>query len=60
MPGDKEKLDARYTGKQGTLGKNSALAKFKTSIDDVKLARPEPVKDQNSQPVPLEYKDVLE
>ncbi len=57
---DKEQTDTRFTSKDGNLGKNSSLAKFKTTIEDVKLSRPEPMKDQSAQPVPLEYKDILQ
>lgn len=55
-----EKFDTRYTGKEGEIAKNKGEARPKTSLSDVILAKPDPVKDSSSQPIPLEYRDVLE
>ncbi len=54
-----EKFDTRFTGQNGTLSKNDKSAETKTDLADVKLAKPEPLKDTAKQPIPLEYEDIL-
>lgn len=55
-----EKYDSRFTGTDGKVGLNKGPARTKTNLEDVKLAKPDPVKDPAEQPIPLEYRDVLE
>jgi len=55
-----EKYDTRFTGKDGKVGLNKSPARSKTNLEDVKLAKPDPVKDPTEQPIPLEYRDILE
>ena len=60
IPGEKEIVDPEHTESAGQLTKNDAPANPKTTISEVKRARPEAAKEGGSQPIPLEYKDVLE
>ena len=60
IKGEDEKLDARFTEKAGELTLNKKEAEAKTSLSDVKLAKPEAAKDEQKQPIPLEYRDILE
>jgi hypothetical protein len=52
-------VDSRFIEKDGKRAENKKPAKVKTSLDDVKLAKPEVLSDKGEQPVPLEYKDLL-
>ena len=54
-----EKFDSRYTGGGSSLDKNDVPAQSKTSIDDVTLAKPRGSKELGEQPIPLEYRDIL-
>lgn len=55
-----ERFDTRYTGKESELAKNPNDARPKTKLSDVMIARPELLKEREEQPIPLEYRDVLE
>ncbi|MFM1849107.1 MAG: hypothetical protein RL417_2581 [Pseudomonadota bacterium] len=55
-----EKYDSRFMGADGKVGLNKGPARAKTRLEDVKLAKPDPVKDPAEQPIPLEYRDILE
>ena len=55
-----ESYDSRFTGVDGKIGLNKAPARPKTRLEDVKLAKPDPLKDPADQPIPLEYRDILE
>lgn len=60
IDGAREQLDARYTGSESTLEENKAPAKAKTTLDDVILAKPQGSSLKGRQPIPLEYKDMLQ
>jgi hypothetical protein len=55
-----EKYDTRFIGKDGKVGLNTSPARTKTRLEDVKLAKPEAVTDPSEQPIPLEYRDILQ
>ncbi len=57
--GEKETLDARFTEKEGKVAENNKEAKSVTDLAEVKRARPESIKDERSQPIPLEYQDLI-
>jgi hypothetical protein len=54
-----ESFDARYTGSESSLEKNSKEAAPKTSLEDVLLAKPKGSLQKSEQPIPLEYKGIL-
>jgi hypothetical protein len=60
IDGAQEQLDARFTGSDSTLEENKAPAKAKTTLDDVILAKPQGSSLKGRQPIPLEYKDMLQ
>jgi hypothetical protein len=60
VEGKDEQLDSRFTGSDTTLEENKAPAQAKTSLDDVILAKPQGSTQKGRQPIPLEYKDILE
>lgn len=55
-----EKLDTRYVEKGGKRVRRKGPAKFKRKLEQVDLPKPDPVKTKNEQPIPLEYRDVLQ
>ena len=57
--GQNEKFDTRYTDTSGKRAHRTKEAVSKTELADVELARPEPIKNQGDQPIPLEYRDLL-
>jgi hypothetical protein len=58
--GKDEALDSRFTGADTTLEENTSPAQAKTSLDDVLLAKPQGSTHKGRQPIPLEYKEILE
>lgn len=54
-----EKIDSRFVDKEGKRYLNEEEAKFKTTLSEVELAKPKPIKDRSKQPIPLEYRDIL-
>ena len=60
IDGAQEQLDARFTGSDSTLEENKAPAKAVTTLDDVILAKPQGSSHKGRQPIPLEYKDMLQ
>lgn len=54
-----EKIDERYTGEDSKRELNQDETKLKTKLSDVKLGKPEPIKNEDEQPIPLEYRDLL-
>lgn len=56
---NQEQLDARFTGGDSTLEENKKPAQAKTTLDDVILAKPQGSTHKGSQPIPLEYRDIL-
>lgn len=55
-----EAFDARYTGADSSLEKSSKEAQPKVSLEDVTLAKPKGSSQRGEQPIPLEYKGILE
>lgn len=55
-----EKFDARFTGEESTNEQNKGPAGAKTSLEEVLLAKPKGSQQKERQPIPLEYRDVLE
>ncbi|RMG42526.1 MAG: hypothetical protein D6719_06275, partial [Candidatus Dadabacteria bacterium] len=60
IPGNKESLDLRFTGKESKLERNKGVAKYRRRIENIELAKPEKEEGNISQPIPLEYSDILE
>jgi len=60
VEGKDEQLDSRFTGTETTLEENKAPAHAKTTLDDVLLAKPQGSTHKGQQPIPLEYKEILE
>lgn len=60
MKGDNEQFDARFTGSDSTLEESKAPAHAKTTLEDVLLAKPRGSVQKGKQPIPLEYKGILE
>lgn len=60
IKGDKEQFDTRYTGSETGTARRDGPAQSTRELSQVKLARPELLKDNSEQPIPLEYKDVLQ
>lgn len=55
-----EKFDYRYSDKSGEIAQNKNEAKTKTDLSDVTLAKPESSEAREKQPIPLEYKEILQ
>ncbi len=55
-----EKYDTRFTEKKGERAIHKGEAKPKTELGDLKLAKPEIESQDENQPIPLEYKDLLQ
>jgi hypothetical protein len=55
-----EAFDPQHTGKDSSLEKNSKESAPKTSLEDVMLAKPKGSTQKGEQPIPLEYKDILQ
>jgi hypothetical protein len=60
VEGKDEALDSRFTGAETTLEENKSPAQAKTSLDDVILAKPQGSTHKGRQPIPLEYKEIME
>lgn len=54
-----EKYDTSQTGQDAGASGDKVENRPRTSLADVELARPETIKEKVSQPVPLEYRDLL-
>lgn len=54
-----EKFNSEFTSQQGELARNKNEAKFKTSISAAQVSKPEAIKNNEEQNIPLEYKDIL-
>ncbi len=54
-----EQIDLKHIGKDSESGFNPNEAKPKRSIEDLKLAKPESDSNPESQPLPLEYRDLM-
>jgi hypothetical protein len=57
---DTDKIDTRFTGKEGEIRRNEEEAKSKRALENQKLSRPEALQGKDDQPIPLEYRDILE
>ena len=55
-----EQIDARFAEQGGELRKNAGDAKPRTAREERALAKPEISRDRGEQPIPLEYRDVLQ
>jgi hypothetical protein len=54
-----EKLDERFTGNDLNPEQGETVAKPKTTLEDLTLAKPKSAPHKGEQPIPLEYRDVL-
>ncbi|NLF24699.1 MAG: hypothetical protein GX589_03460, partial [Deltaproteobacteria bacterium] len=60
VPGQDEKYDSRFSGDQVSLQKGEGGSDYRVELKDLELAKPETVQGRVRQPIPLEYKDLLE
>ena len=54
-----EEVDDRFTGADLNPEQGSAMTRPKTTLEDLTLAKPRSVPHNGTQPIPLEYRDVL-
>lgn len=54
-----ENIDSRFAKGDGKLDRNTKPVRPKTSLADIKLARPESDQLKESQPIPLEYQQQM-
>jgi|GEM_PF-7117768 len=59
IPNTEENVDPLQTGNDAKLGLNRSPVKSKTTLEDAKMARPEPLKNNADQPIPLEYRGII-
>ncbi len=61
IPGDNEALDPRFTANEREIVLRDASEETAptTSIDNVRLARPEGIEQDKWQPIPQEYRDLI-
>jgi hypothetical protein len=57
--GADEKFDPRYTGKTVETAEHRGESRPRTKIEEVTLAKPEPIRQRDEQLIPLEYRDIL-
>ena len=55
-----EKLNTEHAVGPGELKKNDERAKAQTILEDIQLSKPKPSKQRDDQPIPLEYKELLQ
>jgi hypothetical protein len=58
--GEDEKFDSRFSGSDSTLEENRSKSSSKTALEDVLLSKPQGSLLKGRQPIPLEYKDILQ
>ena len=55
-----EKFDTRFTEEKGDLATHKGEATPKTKLRDLSLAKPETEREGDRQPIPLEYRDIIQ
>ena len=60
IPGAQEKYDTRFTDQESRVVQGKRETAYRTQLKEVQLAKPEAIKEKAEQPIPLEYRDLLE